>query len=341
MYPKLFEIFGLPVYSFGLMMGISFIVGSMLLTNEMNRKKINVESSGPVISLLRALYISVLVFFFLAGFIQSSSIESFTSAVFNSAFRMLGAAVFVGMGILLFRKPTEGMFDLAGGVTIICLLFGVVGSKVLYLFENWQTFAIDPLREAFSPGGLTWYGGFLLVTTVIFWLASKIKISFWKIADAVSPALLFAYGIARIGCHLSGDGDYGFPTTLPWGTDYSNGTYPPSLAFKGFPEITSQYPHGIVPDNTLCQPTPVYEFIICTVLFCILWRNRTKIAGTGRMFMWYLVAAGAERFTVEFLRINPRMLLGLSEAQLIAAVLVLFGVYGLTAIPTDGKKSIP
>ena len=231
------------------------------------------------------------------------------------------------------------MFDLAGGVTIICLLFGVVGSKVLYLFETWQTFALDPLKEAFSPGGLTWYGGFLLVTVVIFWYARKIKISFWQIADAVSPALLFAYGIARIGCHLSGDGDYGFPTTLPWGTDYSNGTFPPSLAFKNFPEITSKFPNGIVPDTTPCQPTPVYEFIICTILFYFLWRNRAKIVGTGRMFMWYLVAAGAERFTIEFIRINPRILFGLSEAQLISVVLILFGVYGLTAIPPERKKT--
>ncbi len=271
MHPKLFEIFGLPVYSFGLMLGTSFIVASLLLTNELKRKKLDPE--------------------------------------------------------------------LGSTITLLALFGGVAGSKILYLLENWTFFIADPIGMAFSPGGLTWYGGFLLVALLIYLFAKRKKIKFLTIADATSPGLLWAYGIARIGCHLSGDGDYGFPTSLPWGTDYSNGTYPPSLAFKGFPEITSRYPHGIVPDNTLCQPTPVYEFIICTILFYLLWRNRAKIVGTGRMFMWYLVAAGAERFTVEFLRINPRILFGLSEAQLIAAVLVLFGAYGLAIISPDEKKS--
>ena len=337
MHPKLFEIFGIPVYSFGLMLGISFIIGSTLMTSELNRKKINVDASEPIIFLLRILYISILIFFILAALVESSSFEKITSVLFDSTIHLFVALVYVGVGILLFKKPATGTFDLASGITLICLLFGVTGSKILYLIENWQSFMVDPLTETFSPGGLTWYGGFLLVTTVIFRFARKIKISFWQIADATSPGLLWAYGIARIGCHLSGDGDYGFPTTLPWGTDYSNGTYPPSLAFKGFPEITSKFPGGIVPDNTLCQPTPIYEFIICTILFALLWRNRTKITGTGRMFMWYLIAAGAERFSIEFIRINPRIMFGLSEAQLISIVLILFGVYGLTVIRRDEK----
>jgi phosphatidylglycerol:prolipoprotein diacylglycerol transferase len=171
--------------------------------------------------------------------------------------------------------------------------------------------------------------------------ARKKKLNFFTIADATSPGLLWAYGIARIGCHLSGDGDYGYPTTLPWGTNYSNGTYPPSLAFRHFPEITSKFPNGIVPDSTPCQPTPVYEFIICTILFYILWKNRARIAGTGRMFMWYLIAAGSERFTIEFLRINPKILIGLSEAQLISVVLILFGLAGLRFIPSEEKDASP
>lgn len=267
MYPKLFQIGPFTVYSFGLMMGISFIIASMLLTSELKRKKLNPEMGSTI--------------------------------------------------------------------TIIALIGGVAGSKILYLIENWPSFVVDPLGEAFSPGGLTWYGGFLLATAIIYFYVRRKKVRFLKIADAVSPGLLLAYGIARIGCHLSGDGDYGFPTTLPWGTDYSHGTYPPSLAFRGFPEITSQYPNGIVPDNTLCHPTPIYEFIICAILFFIMWKNREKIIGDGRMFMWYLIAAGTERFAIEFLRLNPRLLFGLSEAQLISVPLVLLGIFGLTRLPRE------
>lgn len=272
MHPIIFSFGGITIYSFGLMMGISFLIGNYLLTKEFQRKKL------PV--------------------------------------------------------------DLASNITLIALVAGVSGSKFLYLLENWSEFVRDPIGMTFSPGGLTFYGGFVLATASIYYYAKKKNIKFIQIADALAPALLLAYGIARIGCHLAGDGDYGFPTTLPWGTDYSNGTYPPSAAFRNFPEVTSQFPNGIVPDNTLCHPTPIYETIICSAFFLVLWRNRKKWTTEGQMFYSYLVLAGVERFSVEFFRLNPRLLFGLSEAQIIAFILITIGGIGLYSLKRVNKQSL-
>jgi len=217
---------------------------------------------------------------------------------------------------------------IANSITLIALVAGVAGSKILYLFEHWSSFVADPIGMAFNPGGLTFYGGFILAAVCIYVYGRAKGIRFLVIADAVSPALLLGYGIARIGCHLAGDGDYGFPTTLPWGTDYSRGTYPPSLAFRDFPEITKLYPNGVVPDHTLCHPTPVYELILCAIFFVVLWRLRTRLQPDGKIFMLYLMLAGLERFSIEFLRLNPRILFGLSEAQLIAVLFMGAGVVG-------------
>jgi phosphatidylglycerol:prolipoprotein diacylglycerol transferase len=217
---------------------------------------------------------------------------------------------------------------LGNSITLIALVAGVAGSKILYLIEHWSAFLADPAGMAFSPSGLTFYGGFLLATLSIWVYLRRKKIGFLLAADAVAPGLMLGYGVARLGCHFAGDGDYGFPTTLPWGTDYSRGTYPPSAAFRNFPEITSQYPNGIVPDTTLCHPTPVYELILCSIFFVILWRMRKTTSPDGKLFMAYLVLAGLERFVVEFLRINPRIAFGLSEAQLIALGLILIGAFG-------------
>lgn len=270
MHPILFEIGPIKIYSFGLMMGISFIIGNILLTKEFKRKKIN---------------------------------------------------------------P-----DFASNITVIALVAGVVGSKILYLLENFSEFIADPFGMAFSPGGLTFYGGFILATASIYFYAKKKNIKFIHIADSIAPALLLAYGIARIGCHLAGDGDYGYPTDLPWGTDYSNGTYPPSAAFRNFPEIVAQYGvNGVVPDNTLCHPTPIYETLICAGFFWILWKNRTKWNTDGQMFYTYLILAGVERFSVEFLRLNPRLLFGLSEAQIISLILIAIGAIGLNSIRRETK----
>lgn len=260
MHPIIFSVGPITIYSFGLMMGISFLLGNYLLAKEFKRKKLH---------------------------------------------------------------P-----DLASNVTLIALVAGVSGSKLLYLIENWGFFVKDPFGMIFSPGGLTFYGGFILATSSIYFYSKKKNIRFMTIADSIAPALILAYGIARIGCHLAGDGDYGFPSTLPWATDYSNGTYPPSAAFRNFPEVTSLYPNGIVPDNTLCHPTPIYETIICSIFFLVLWKNKEKWNAEGQMFSAYLVLAGIERFSVEFFRLNPRLLAGLSEAQIISLILIALGALG-------------
>lgn len=242
---------------------------------------------------------------------------------------MLAIGFIVGSYVLTSELKRKGLDqNLGNTITLIALAAGIVGSKVLFLLENWGYFLEDPIGMTFSPSGLTFYGGFLAAAFSIFLYLRKRKIRFLIAADAVAPGLLLAYGIARIGCHLSGDGDYGIPTTLPWGTDYSKGTYPPSIAFKSMPEIANKFPGGIVPDNTLCHPTPVYEFLICALLFWVLWRLREKKQPEGSMFMLYLVFAGLERFFIEFIRVNPRVFLGLSEAQLIAVALIVIGAFG-------------
>jgi phosphatidylglycerol:prolipoprotein diacylglycerol transferase len=231
--------------------------------------------------------------------------------------------------------------NIANNITLIALLAGVVGSKILYLIENWSSFVIDPAGMTFNPGGLTFYGGFLLAAGSIYVYGRNKNISFFTIGDAIAPGLMLGYGIARLGCHLAGDGDYGFPTTLPWGTDYSHGTYPPSIAFKDFPEITSRFPGGIVPNTIPCHPTPVYEFIICALMCWFLWRIRKETIPVGKLLSIYLLLAGIERFVIEFLRPNPRIFMGLSEAQLIALILVAIGIFGWRKFTTTTPKPSP
>jgi len=274
MYPELFKIGPLTVYSYGLMLGIAFITASWLLTKEIERKKLN---------------------------------------------------------------P-----NIATEITILAIIFGIIGAKIFHLFENFDDFLEDPIGMAFSPGGLTFFGGLIVAVFAIWVYTKRKKIPFFYIADAAAPALALAYGIGRIGCHLAGDGDYGIPTDLPWGTNYENGTVPPSVMFQGS-EIAKNYPNGIVPDNTPLHPTPVYEFLICVVIFSILWKLRKKDWIHGKLFMIYLILISIERFSIEFIRLNPRILFGLSEAQLIAIVLFLVGVIGVIYYSKnkDLKRFIP
>ena len=121
---------------------------------------------------------------------------------------MLGLG-FIAANFVLNRELKRKKIDpnIGSTVMLFAILFGIAGSKILYLIENWSSFVAAPISMAFSPGGLTWYGGFFLATFTIMLYIRKKKIPFLIICDAAAPGIMIAYGIARLGCHLAGDGD--------------------------------------------------------------------------------------------------------------------------------------
>lgn len=242
---------------------------------------------------------------------------------------MLGIA-FIAASWLLNKEFKRRDIDLniATTITLLAIVFGIAGSKLFHLASNPGDLKNDFIGAVFSPGGLTFHGGLLTAMLAIYIYLKKKGLPFLVVADATAPGLAIAYGIGRIGCHLAGDGDYGIPTSLPWGTDYSNGVVKPSLMFQGS-DIAATFPNGIVPDNTPLHPTPIYEFLTMMLVFWLLWQIRKKEMPDGLLFSYYLVMAGTERLLVEFIRLNPRLLLGLSEAQLIALGLITAGTAGI------------
>ena len=255
---------------------------------------------------------------------------------------MLAIGFIVASTLLTSELKRKGLDpNLGSTVTLMAVVFGIIGSKILYLFENWNYFVHAPFEMTFSPGGLTWYGGFILATLIIAFYAKKKKIPFLTISDAAAPGLMLGYGVARIGCHLAGDGDYGMPTNLPWAMMYSKGTYPPSAAFREFPEVVQKYGvSGIVPDTILVHPAPLYEFLLGAILFGALWKLRKNDYTDGKLFMMYLVLAGSARFLIEFIRLNPRILFNLSEAQLISLVVILIGIIGFRRLTLHQEQLV-
>ena len=217
-------------------------------------------------------------------------------------------------------------------------LAGFVGAKLYHLLESPADFFADPVHLLFSPYGFAWFGGLLAGFAAFAFVAWRIirhdaaagrPVRLLSIFDAGSPAAALGYGIGRIGCLLSGDGDYGIPTSLPWGMSF---------------------PNGLVPTVERVHPTPIYEFIVACAIAWWLWhmgapgegsaRAKERVSqnmdnGTnafvassrqpGEVFAAYLVLSGAARFLVEFIRINPRSFLGMSNAQTAAAASVIVG----------------
>ncbi len=237
--------------------------------------------------------------------------------------------------------------DYATWITLIAVVCGIGGAKILYLIENWGVFLRDPIGEAFSPGGLTWYGGFVLALAAVTMYVRRKGLPYLKVWDCLGVALMIGYGVGRIGCHLAGDGDYGTPTTLPWGTIYAQGIVKPSSQLQGYfadhPEEARRwnydslrtiragvdrrgFPYSRFDEKTPLHPTPVYEFLLGLAGYGILMQVQKRHRPPGFLFMVYLILSGVFRFGVEFLRLNPRLAFGLSEAQLIAVPLVVLAV---------------
>lgn len=192
-------------------------------------------------------------------------------------------------------------------------LIGIVGAKLYHVLETPRDLFADPLGQLFSRYGLAWFGGLIAGFVAFVWLARRHKFPLLEVFDAGSAAAALGYGIGRIGCLLSGDGDYGTPTSLPWGMSF---------------------PRGLVPTTDHVHPTPVYEFIVACATACILWRlgtqqlaarNSTKALPAGGVFAVYLALTGVARFLVEFIRINPRSFFGLTNAQTASVVSVIAG----------------
>ena len=205
-------------------------------------------------------------------------------------------------------KPVDWAYEML----FASLIGGLVGARGYFLIQNYDEIEGDLLGNVFSGAGLVWYGGLIGgVIAVLLWAWWR---DFLRLAllDMAAPALALGYAIGRIGCQVSGDGDYGTASDLPWAMGYPDGAVPTA------PGVT-------------VHPTPIYETLSMGLLALVLWRLRDALV-PGALFGLYLVGAGVERFLVEFARRNEAVLGGLTAAQLWSIALMIGGAIWLLAL---------
>jgi len=205
---------------------------------------------------------------------------------------------------------------------------GIIGARLYDVVDNWRLYMANPVSIVWSGAGFVWFGGFIGGVTAACLVARHYKVSVGATADMCAPALAIGQALGRIGCHLSGDGDWGVPSTLPWAVAYTRAIvgWGPQTVLKLGPhdELVSGFFPGV-----RVHPTSIYEAILYAGVFLFLWSMRRRAGIAGRIFYLYLVLLGGCRFLVEFLRVNPRVLFGLSEAQLIGLAMVVAGLIAL------------
>jgi len=208
----------------------------------------------------------------------------------------------------LFKKELKrrGLpLDLGDPIIIGTMLGGIFGAKIYSVIEGIKDLGVTSLRGFFSGAGLVWYGGFAGAVIVVLLIMHFKRAPKMKILDTMAPLVILGYAFGRMGCFLSGDGDYGPPTDLPWGMAFPNGT---------------------VPTTDRVHPTPLYEIVLSLIIFAYLWRMRKRDMPTGWMFGMFLILAGIERFVTEFWRLTKVVALGMTMAQIISIFAIIAGI---------------
>ena len=237
---------------------------------------------------------------------------------------LLWLAAVVGTWVLHRNFQRNGVDLDALNIVVFTVIAGIIGAKLWHELQQPRELAaawkqimlpgvkhpVDVLLGFFSwfKAGFAWFGGLLAgVATLVAQGVSlrpnglQGKEAGLRILDLAAPAAAIGYGVGRIGCLTSGDGDYGINTTLPWGVHMAR--------------------TALVPPNppwAKVQPTPVYELLYSLVIGWWLWRRGARPRSLGSMTGEYLVLSGVGRFLVEFVRINPRLYWGMSNAQVAA-----------------------
>jgi prolipoprotein diacylglyceryltransferase len=363
----------LPFPMFGFMVAIAFIIAHQFFVLEMKRKeaeKLVFSFERDVIKGEKACIAELLsngFFGFLIGFKLLEAILHYDAMaadpqgfMLSTQGNLLGGIIFaIILAYLRYRegekqrlpepktvKETVHPYQLVGTMTFIAAIGGIVGAKLFDMIEDLPRLLENPIDVIFAGSGLSIYGGLIVGGGAVIYFAKKKGLNILHVIDASAPALILAYGIGRIGCQLSGDGDWGMPNDLPmpdaisflpewmWAFDYPNNVLGINLQ-QDFIQM------GLESITGRAWPTPFYETIMAFIIFGILWVIRKKITAPGVMFSIYLAFNGLERFFIEFIRINPLydvLGLTLSQAQIIAILFMVFGVAGIIFFNKKAKS---
>ncbi|MCJ7773434.1 MAG: prolipoprotein diacylglyceryl transferase [Desulfobacterales bacterium] len=200
---------------------------------------------------------------------------------------------------------------------LYAIIGAIIGARLYYIaFTDVSLIWMNPLSVfAIWQGGLAIHGAILSGIMVAAFYTWRQNISFATFADTLAPSLILGQAIGRIGCFFNGDA-HGFPTDLPWGVVYA----PESPAGQMFP-------------GQPLHPTQLYEMILNSLIFMVLWKLRKNLKIEGYLFIFYVILYSTARIFVEHFRADKLTYVSnLSAAQSIGVFGIILGFIFLVVL---------
>jgi len=228
----------------------------------------------------------------------------------HGVFAVLGIIGAARLGFWLLQKDLPNLTGTGDGLAWMVVL-GLIGARLLYVWENFKLFADGQLLRIFAltEGGISQWGGLFGAMAGTYVWARRSKFSFWKIIDAGGAAAMIGLAIGRIGDVINGE-HHGSPTNLPWGVEYVN-------------------PNTLGEPGRVVHPEVAYEMLLCLLILGALLPVHQRLKARlpdGVLGLIYFGIYAAGRFFLSFLRTDPSVFLGLRQAQLASAAVVLVAI---------------